>query len=537
MSDMTAQTHLYRRKAKYYFRRKVPADLQPYLGRAEEKFSLKTTDFNEAKRLARQASVDFDRKCAEVRQQFQSEGSGQQTVLDEATISQLCNLWRYLSLDGDEKTRQEGLSVAEFEDLAQSRAETQTSLRQVLARGQVDRIEPALLQFLSLLGVNVSGNSEAWQRLRYRFLQTAAEVHTAQIQRDAGEVIWTPPAPDSASLRPAPVGSTSLQTLFEDWKRFEANRPEKTIDDVKRTIDEFQRVVGRKSAEDITRQDLMTYRDYLVNDLKRKSKTVEKRITFISALFNVAINYSKLDVNPASRIPIPKDDSDERLPYDMDDLKAIFSSPLYTDGVRLGRDTGEAAVWLPLLSLFQGAREEELGQLLVTDVAKIDGIWCLLIIGTDKKGKVKPANAKHLKNRSSRRRLPIHPKVIEAGFLRYVQKIKDEQHLRLFPTLKPDRYGKLTSGFSKAYMEYTRETLGITDPNKVFHSLRHNFRDACREANLGEEMSDALMGHSSHGKTGRGYGRSFSLAKRHEAICRISYPGLHIPVIVSEDDK
>ena len=44
------------------------------------------------------------------------------------------------------------------------------------------------------------------------------------------------------------------------------------------------------------------------------------------------------------------------------------------------------------------------------------------------------------------------------------------------------------------------------DPAKTFHSFRHTFKRACREAGLGEEIDNALTGHSGGG-VGRSYGR------------------------------
>jgi len=44
MSDMNAQTHLHKRNSTYYFRARIPRGLQPYLGKAEDNFSLKTND-------------------------------------------------------------------------------------------------------------------------------------------------------------------------------------------------------------------------------------------------------------------------------------------------------------------------------------------------------------------------------------------------------------------------------------------------------------------------------------------------------------
>ncbi len=45
---MYCQTHLHRRNSTYYFRAKVPLDLQDLYRRREIKFSLKTRDKREA---------------------------------------------------------------------------------------------------------------------------------------------------------------------------------------------------------------------------------------------------------------------------------------------------------------------------------------------------------------------------------------------------------------------------------------------------------------------------------------------------------
>ena len=191
------------------------------------------------------------------------------------------------------------------------------------------------------------------------------------------------------------------------------------------------------------------------------------------------------------------------------------------------RDAGR---WIPLLALYQGCRVEELAQLLVSDIQCIDDVWCLVI--DDMPGE--QGAAKRLKNTASRRRLPIHPKVIEAGFLQYVQRIREQGAERLFPDLHPDRFGKRSASFSKAFMRYLRKELGVTDKRKVFHSFRHTFRDACREAGLDEEIADALMGHSNPQKMGRRYGGSFSVQRLLQAVQQISYPGLEVAPLEDE---
>ncbi len=501
-------------------------------------FELKT--HTEAKRLAHQASTRFDEKCQKLRKRIFSQNTDQETfILDSAVEQEICELWKFHTLDGDEWARQQGLFSDEYEEQSQARLETHDFLRQLLIHGDSEKILPALGQFLDLLGVNLSGDSESWQRLRYRFLQTMAETHALQLSRDNGEVVHTPKPPEKTKLSSPPEAKITLQELLKDWESFEINRPVKTVESFKAVVDEFLGIIGKKSAELITDQDILDYRSHLLHVVKNKSKTIDKKISFLSAIFNVAIQKKKLKLNPAYRIPSTKDDSIEVEPYEMDELKKIFGSELFSAGKRLGRSTGESIVWLPVLSLYQGAREEELGQLLVSDVRKIDGFWCLEITPTANENSDEKLSKK-LKNRPSKRLLPLHPKVIETGFLKYVEHVEGMGKNRLFHTLNPDKYGRLTSGFSKAYLSYTRTKLGIENTRaKVFHSLRHNFRDACREADFSEELADRFMGHSDRGKQGRGYGRrkgtTFSLKKLHESICKIEYPGLEIPVLVEND--
>lgn len=70
---MQGCTHLQRRHGRYYFRRKVPAELVEAIGRTEIKVSLQTTDPKEARDLARIESLKADRQFAEARQDNDAE--------------------------------------------------------------------------------------------------------------------------------------------------------------------------------------------------------------------------------------------------------------------------------------------------------------------------------------------------------------------------------------------------------------------------------------------------------------------------------
>src|SRR5215468_2695110 len=65
----------------------------------------------------------------------------------------------------------------------------------------------------------------------------------------------------------------------------------------------------------------------------------------------------------------------------------------------------------------------------------------------------------------SRRRVPVHPEVIRAGFLEYVNACPDGS--RLFGDLQPGRHGKLGGPFLTWFARFMDER-GLTDPRLTF---------------------------------------------------------------------
>ncbi len=533
-TDMQNQTFLFKRETTYYLRRKIPVELQPYYGKVEIKISLKTKDRKEAGRLVRQKSADLDQEFDRLRNKVAKKSPQAAPVVDESMIQSVCEAWRHCALDGDDWYRQQGLSETEFDQLTTDRRSTDADLRQLLARGQVERIRPALQQFLSLLGVELNPDDPQYQRLAYRFLQSLVETSSDTLRRSQGDVVPTSDPPQQIFSENA-SGRLTIDSLFEDWRRQYSGGREKTVDNVRAVVRDFKACIKKSSAQDIAKSDIHKFRDHLLYDLKQHWKTVDKKLSLIRAVFQVAVDDEKLQVNPACRIKIPKPSTPDipRLPFEIGDLELIFSSALYKQGERPLSGAGEAAVWLAVLALFTGNREEELGQLCVEDVRCDGGIWYLNIVDT---GGEDAGVKRKLKNSASRRKLPIHPELTKAGFVRYVDQVRSRGDQRLFPLLTPDKYGVLTSRWSKWWNGYLRKPIGIADRKKVFHSFRHTFRDACREAGLGEEVADALMGHAGEG-TGRRYGRSFSLARLAEEISKIRYPGLEVPLLIQEPVK
>lgn len=541
-NDMHGESRLLKRRSTYYFRAGIPSDLQSLYGRKEIVYSLRTKDYREAKRLVRLASVRLDEEFENIRRQRSPERPRTVSILDEETIRGLCESWRHECLATDVWSRAQGMSDAEYEVARAQRSETLSALRDILAKGRLEKIEPALQQFLNLINLDFCGPPEDLRRLAWTFLETVIETHQAIMRRDEGEVVPTPPEPRPVSIQasreiPDIGNGLSFEACFEIWKAAVRNRPIKTIKDFQSVMNDFIARAGNRVVSQYTSADAYDYEDHLRDRDGIAPETIDKKLSYLRAIYSAAKKRHKtLPENPFSKIEVSRDriEPAERQPFEHGDLVKIFGSPIYTQGIRLLGGGGEAAVWLPLLALFTGARLEEIGQLLVADICTEHGIDYLSITDLNPEAD-RGQTGKHLKNAASRRKLPIHPELIRIGFMRYVGSLRKKEEVRLFPALRPDCHGKVTGNWSKWWSRFRRKVLGITSRLKPFHSFRHTFRDACRDAGLGEEVTDALMGHTLSQKTGRRYGRGFSIAKLHEAISKINYPGLVIPVIIEDE--
>jgi integrase len=150
---------------------------------------------------------------------------------------------------------------------------------------------------------------------------------------------------------------------------------------------------------------------------------------------------------------------------------------------------------VPALSLYTGARLNELCQLSASDVGALEDVAYLDFSEFDADTGVRVED-RSVKTDASDRRVPIHADLIAAGFLDFVTEVRGGKGGRLFPecALGPD--GQYSHGFSK-WFGRVMDNVGLSARSLVFHSFRHGFQDACREAAIRQEFADALGGWAS----------------------------------------
>lgn len=386
--------------------------------------------------------------------------------------------------------------------------------------------------------------------------------------REEGAAIETPPRPPISQQAPAPAPKQAVPTLSAMRDRWRSNKKagDKQVADNALYIGYFISCFGDLPVTEIDRPKIDKFLMLLDRCCRNvphhvRGASLEERVAWserienigeprlkrgtinakglgsLSAALSQAVRLGFIVVNPCTGmgLDVGKDEAVKRVPYTLEDLRNIFLSSIYAHPPEIPKaGRGAAAFWLPLLAMFTGARLEELGQLLLSDVKSLDGIRFLHI--TDVPDADEEATqggnrtAKSLKSSSARRRVPIHPELISLGFLAFVEHRKRQGFTRLFPELEVYRE-RVTKEWSKWWGRFADREV-TKAPDKSFHSFRHLFIATLRAAGVPEEQIKALVGHASTDVT-IGYGNedAFPLAVLSDAVKRMSVAGLDLSVL------
>ena len=202
----------------------------------------------------------------------------------------------------------------------------------------------------------------------------------------------------------------------------------------------------------------------------------------------------------------------DRNPFDRDELKKIFNIKTYPDS-HLRKN--QAKFWVPIIALYHGCRLNEICQMDVMDVVREKNIPCFSINSNNKD--------KSLKNSGSHRVIPIHPKVLDMGFLQYVEYQRKNKQEKLFSELtqtKRNGYSKIVQSWFARYLD----SLGITGTDKVFHSFRHTFETMAVEKKIPAEYQNAICGWTDQGIGQRLYAHKKDMNVMLEELSKINYP-------------
>lgn len=482
--------------------------------------SLETTNRAEAKVRAQPHRDQLDRLFAGMDRSSVkvSDGySGTLLYLTEQDVSTLCLRYRSNELLEDERYRSTGIIDALREQDIDVYEQYLPSLRSAYANGDLTHVYEKLEAFLRSIQVRVPRGTPPYQRLARGFQVAQIDVLEAVLKRRHGHAVPIPLAP---------TDTLTFDAVFEFWKNAE-ERPSKTTHSFEAAFEILKLFSTVSTATMFRRADALRFMTHLKAQDKWMPQTINKQLGFLRAAFQLQVDAEALDKNPFIKVGLKVDKiklrKRKRLPFSPDELNIWFNGRVYQPGFVARPSLGAAMRWLPLLALHTGGRLEELAQLQREDVLRDETYGWYIKIHTTESGEdddhedfddddddddaVMSTKKKHVKNASSIRVIPIHPKLVELGFIEYVKHIKTGA---LFPSLRPDQYGILTTSFS-TWFGREKQKLGITSFRKVFYSFRHLFSQTCKQKSdvISQEVREVLLGHVTDDKISKDYGGEF----------------------------
>jgi len=517
-----------------YARLSIPVKLKPFFnGRREVWKSLKTTD-------PQVAEVKAAKWEAQGRALFLALGR-RGKYMHKFDIERLVNTWLESELEDAEDYRAVNGPFISGAGPAALLNDTREEYREDLAICDYSRIKEEVVDLLKAAGITLNHEGVDFGRLCRRLLRAKLEYFEIEAERWNGHyrprdvapgLLQAPP--QEPHLRAFPVEGSGLSapvptpqapahhqgpsiTFLDVVARYMKESP-KAPRSARQFVVEFNRFLvaigGDESTliDSITKAHCRTYKDDLLQNRHVSLVTWAKHLAILAALFSWAEKQGYIPdrSNPARGLApnrtLARKQAQQRRPFTDAELVTVLGSRRFTSQ----RSEHPERYWSVLICLFQVCRREEAAQLHINDIGDHEGIPYII---TDSK------------NDAVKRRVPLHPSLIELGFLEYVNKIKGQnRHTRLFPQF-PEVAGRYSDALGKWFGKLMT-ALGLTDPALVLHSFRHTGVTRFHEVGIPEAHARFLTGHSGGGDVHAStymHRELFSLAVLRGSLNRLRY--------------
>lgn len=311
--------------------------------------------------------------------------------------------------------------------------------------------------------------------------------------------------------------------LEEEAKRLKADE---TVKEKRALFSEFSDFFGDIYLNALTKEDISDRwrrAEFKRPNKKRAGETLslarlEKRRGYIAKFFTWAIDSGAyFHEHPVKQLMATKKEIKvHQVPwaeFNEDDLKQLFSQTFRT------RMRQPDWYWLPLISLYSGARLAEIGELRLADFMVIEGTKVMCI--------------NDAKTPSGIRTVPIHSKLLELGLWDYVEGLRAlgfDRFLPHRPTKKPEKMA------GRMWGKWVTEC-GITDDAKVFHSFRSTAITDLHNSEASHAGIHRTVGHATPGVKGTHgkYVRGIKLVLLKKTIETLQYPSIDISLVKRED--
>lgn len=545
---MCKQNGLLIRGTTYYFQARIPKDCQQQIGRQVVREKLPASSLAEAKAQVRQ-------KWAALHQRIEQLRAGTPAAPTDAEIQGWADAFISSRLEEDEEIRTEGLDDRGYRIIQESLDISNAGTRHELARGDTSTTEFEMEDFLDWrFGVKLQPETEAYRKTAYAFLKASVRATEMMLARHRGEVVDTPkasPAPPRATQpdagATAPLLSRVITYFLENYhgktrpmyRKHRSVLPvfldcigDRPVDQLKQMdIENFAKVISRLPPRAAPLARKMKLSIKALSELEHPKtiapKTFEDTFMasvrpFIAAsqrIFGDSGFPASLTTEGVVYRGTVKAGGNKQRPMTSEELHRLVEAlkPFATN------DTEVHKLWLPMVALHTGARINEICQLNPQiDMGNEEGVpYFHFTDETEGDERIR----KSIKNATSRRRVPIHPDLINAGFLKYVEGIKVTGAKLLFPQWAPSKR-QASPNAEDWFGGFLRES-GLRDgtPGRRvvgFHAFRSTFMNRAKV--LGVQGAENLTGHTGNtSKVVRGYVEELPLPQKLEILKKISF--------------
>ena len=528
--------HLVRKGNRFYFRIRVPHQLVAALGKTEITESLGNISQAQAavqvKALAAKYSAEFLTRLH--RLGFAANPPTPAPARQRtATVEEVTHIARAAArglLAADEEVRIAGLSSDVADYWLSALSDLNEGVSFALAEGRVKYIWQRFAVDLAAHGVHAPEDNLEARRLMRVWAYEYSKALEGTEGRTLGKRMESPPAqPLPESLRPGsallgpdkkPVSSLKLRDVFTLWKAAKRDRPLKTVQKAEKSVSVFEELTGNPALSGLTKNSGSQFKAKLLTS-KLSDKSAKDRLEWVQILLNFeATAYGRMPANPWKGLAIEVKHEPSREEWKDPDVCKLFGHPVFQryELPVSGNSGGPAAYWVPLIGAFTGARITEIAQLLVGDVYEEGGQWYFRIEATQ------PWQT--LKNKWSRRRIPMHPELVRLGLPEYAADLRANGTERLFPALSISELNNAGGGISSWFSDF-KKAAGFGKQN-TFHGWRNTVEAKLQRAGEGELQIRKYVGRAPEGTGQKAYER-LQPEDLIETADRIKYEGLMLP--------
>lgn len=552
------------RTLNWYVRLVPPLALKGIPGVCEYRKSTGTADLRRAKTVGAQLIADKRAEWEQILSKHKTTVSLR--VLSTELVKHICaqRLYHWMRIDDEARVDGDGYTYTQLSEFTRLCEVTEKSMRSILARGKSSSDWGDALDIIDFwcnqIDTPVHRSDPLYTRLVHQFAEVEVEGATRVIRRFNGEAVNTP-------VKPEAIGASlsAMTDLYREYKLQSSGG--KHVGTSTHVWIKLIEHLGDISLSNVTGHDIYEFLGARMrapikpwsmghaHGFVRRTLREVFALARTKGLLKTSNPIDDLELLPMLSLKEEASRKRPRLPFTDIQLSTIFTSAWYQIDAqnwkgKMARDLG-ARYWVPLVCLVHGNRVTEVLQLIASDFGLQEGMPTIHF-QTDVEGGHEDMQAagvsRSLKNGATQRIVPLHPLLIELGFVEFLEERRkdDGENALLFPSSLPVLGGKtpiIGRAYEQAFLRFVRDKLEF-GRGYGNHSFRHQLEDRIRDAQKPGQVWPAGLALAYTGRSrvrdddlvvikkegsAKGYGRGHKPAMMLEYITTLSFDGIKLP--------